>query len=172
MRSFSNLWFWLSLAVMWSSVSHRVLGVPWDLATRAQRAVRRAPDADATLQATRDFEDMVRIQTNRILFVTEQSGLLLAGLSSFLLTVLATLGFVYRNECSQALFLLAFPLALLGMMTLRTAHIVRHNDLSGAALFRRLYRHRTQTQVLGAVSIFVTAMWGMYQNLLMSPIFG
>ena len=34
LRSFSNLWFWIALAVMWSTVSHWVMGVPWDMVQR------------------------------------------------------------------------------------------------------------------------------------------
>ena len=37
MRSFSNLWYWIVLAVLWSSVSHWVLGVPFDMVQRAKR---------------------------------------------------------------------------------------------------------------------------------------
>ena len=43
MRSFSNLWFWIALAVLWSSVSHWVLGVPWDMVMRARKDDRRRP---------------------------------------------------------------------------------------------------------------------------------
>jgi hypothetical protein len=32
-------------------------------------------------------------------------------------------------------------------------------------LHRRLMRHRIMTQLLGMMSIFVTSMFGMYQNL-------
>lgn len=41
-RSFSNLWFWIALAVMWSTASHWVMGVPWDLVQRARRQGGRA----------------------------------------------------------------------------------------------------------------------------------
>ncbi|MEC7258626.1 MAG: component of SufBCD complex, partial [Pseudomonadota bacterium] len=37
MRSFSNLWFWIALAVTWSTTSHWVLGVPFDMVNRARR---------------------------------------------------------------------------------------------------------------------------------------
>jgi hypothetical protein len=44
MRSFSNLWYWIALAVLWSSTSHWVLGVPFDMIQRARRrAGRRRP---------------------------------------------------------------------------------------------------------------------------------
>ena len=40
MRSFSNLWYWIALAVMWSTASHWVLGVPWDMVIRAPASRR------------------------------------------------------------------------------------------------------------------------------------
>ena len=49
MRSFSNLWFWIALAVVWSSASHWILGVPIDLVYRAGRIGG---------QAERDLEDL------------------------------------------------------------------------------------------------------------------
>ena len=42
MRSFSSLWFWILLAVTWSTASHWVIGVPYDL---IQRARRTGPEA-------------------------------------------------------------------------------------------------------------------------------
>ena len=36
-RSFSNLWFWIMLAVAWSTASHWVLGIPFDMVLRARQ---------------------------------------------------------------------------------------------------------------------------------------
>ncbi|MEL7184122.1 MAG: component of SufBCD complex, partial [Pseudomonadota bacterium] len=36
-RSFSNLWFWIALAAIWSTASHWVIGVPFDMVRRAAR---------------------------------------------------------------------------------------------------------------------------------------
>jgi hypothetical protein len=157
MRSFSNLWFWIALAVLWSSVSHWVLGVPWDMALRAHKR------GDA--QSVADFHDMVRININRILYITDESGLLLAGFVSFVLTVCLLLGFLYNHEFAQALFLLGFPTSVVALLSMRTARAIRREDLAGEALFKRMYRHRLTTQVIGMISIFVTAMWGMLQNM-------
>ena len=33
-------------------------------------------------------------------------------------------------------------------------------------------RHRLYTQIIGMFSIFVTALWGMYQNLSIGPLAG
>jgi len=163
MRSFSNLWFWIMLAVLWSSASHWVLGVPWDMVVRA----RRDPDGEAG----EDLRDMVRINTNRILFIASQSGLLLTGFVCFALTVMIVIGFVFGREFAQALFLLFFPMSFVALLSLSTARKVRHDTADMAALFKRLGRHRVATQVIGMVSIFVTAIWGMLQNLNASVLF-
>jgi hypothetical protein len=60
MRSFSNLWYWIALAVLWSTASHWVLGVPYDM---IQRAARQGGEAE------QDLEDMVRINCNRLLYI-------------------------------------------------------------------------------------------------------
>jgi hypothetical protein len=158
MRSFSNLWFWIALAVLWSSVSHWVLGVPWDMVLRARKK-------DASEEAVNDLQDMVRINTNRILYIIGESGLLMAGFAGFILTVLFMLGFFYGMEFAQAVFLLGFPMSLVGLLSLRTARLIRDEGLAGENLFKRMHRHRVITQVIGMISIFVTAMWGMLQNM-------
>ncbi len=156
MRSFSNLWFWIALAVMWSSASHWVLGVPYDMVLRAAR------NGD---QAQTDLEDITRVNINRMLYIAGLSGLWLLGLGCFVLTSLALLGFVYDMQLAQAVFLLAFPMAIVGLLSLNTARLIRDQDARGAVLRKRLTRQRVWTQVIGMIAIFVTALWGMYQNL-------
>ena len=157
MRSFSNLWFWIALAVMWSSTSHWVLGVPWDMVTRA----RRGHDSQSIV----DLEAMVRINTTRISYIASESGLLMAAFGGFVLTSLMLMGFVYGNEFSQAIFLLLFPMTLVGLLSVATSRSIMRGQLRGEDLFRQMQRHRLITQIVGMVSVFVTAMWGMLQNL-------
>jgi hypothetical protein len=156
MRSFSNLWYWIALAVVWSTTSHWVLGVPYDMIQRAQRHGG---------EAQTDLEDMVRINCNRLLYIAGVSGLWLLAMVSATITSLAMLGFWYRIEFAQAIFLIAAPMMLVGALSLNTARIIRDSALAGEALRRRLTRHRIQTQFIGMISIFITALWGMYQNM-------
>lgn len=156
MRSFSNLWFWIALAVMWSSASHWVLGVPYDMVLRAKRQQGEAEE---------DLEVMVRININRLLYIAQVSGLWVLGFGCFFLTLLFLLGFIYDLEIAQALFLLAFPMSIIGLISFGTARRIRHDEARGDDLRRRLYRQRTYVQIIGLISIFVTALWGMYQNL-------
>ena len=65
MRSFSNLWYWIMLAVMWSSSSHWVLGVPFDLISRARRNGG---------EAQQDLESLVRINITRLLYIARTAG--------------------------------------------------------------------------------------------------
>lgn len=155
MRSFSNLWFWIVLAVLWSSISHWTLGVPYDLVVRARRVGG---------QSERDLLDIVRINVNRLLYVIEMSGLVILALGCFLFTGLATLGFFYEVEFAQAVFLLLFPLCFVGAINIATAHKLRRHEATLDFVLRTLTRCRIYTQIIGMISILVTSLWGMYQN--------
>ncbi|MDF1715750.1 MAG: component of SufBCD complex [Antarcticimicrobium sp.] len=156
MRSFSNLWFWIALAVVWSSASHWVLGVPYDMVLRARRNGG---------QAERDLEDIARVNVNRLLYIGRVSGPWLVGIMFFGLSTLATMGFFYRVEFAQALFLLAAPMSGVAAMSAATARRIEREQAHGPLLYKRLTRCRLYTQMIGTLSIFVTALWGMYQNL-------
>jgi hypothetical protein len=163
MRSFSNLWFWIALAVVWSTASHWVLGVPYDMVLRARRQGE---------QAQIDLEDMVRINVNRLLYITQVSGMWILGFTCFFLTMLFTLAVFYNFEFAQAVLLLAFPLCLVAVLSVSTAQQIHEESATGDLLYRRLARHRLYTQIIGIVSIFVTSIWGMYQNLYVGPFGG
>ena len=160
LHSFSSLWFWIVLAVVWSSASHYVIGVPYDMVLRARRYGG---------QAQTDLEDLVRISINRLLYISTVSGMWLLGFLAFVLTVLLMLAFWYDVEFAQAVVLIALPMSLVGAMSISTARRITAELPQGEALYRRLARHRFWTQVIGMISIFVTAMYGMYQNLSVIP---
>lgn len=161
MRSFSNLWYWIALAVLWSSVSHWVLGVPYDMILRARRG---KPES-----AMQDLQDLVRVNVNRILFIFDTSGTWLFLFGSAFFTALALMAFGYQVEFAQAVFFLVAPMLILGFMSVRTARRIRREELIERGLIRRLLIHRFLTQLLGVFSILVTAMFGMYQNLYVGP---
>jgi hypothetical protein len=68
--------------------------------------------------------------------------------------------------------LLAFPLCLVAVLSVSTAQQIHEESATGDLLYRRLARHRLYTQIIGIVSIFVTSIWGMYQNLYVGPFGG
>lgn len=161
LRSFSNLWYWIALAVTWSTASHWILGVPFDMVLRA----RRQGEAAMT-----DLEAIVRINVSRMLYIADEAGLILVAFGMCLLTMLALLGFFYRVEFCQAVFLIALPMALVWLLSLRLAARIRAGGLAEEDLCAALARHRIVVQAIGVISITVTAMWGMLQNFNVSPL--
>ena len=161
LRSFSNLWYWIMLALVWSSASHWVLGVPYDLVLRAKRKGG---------QHELDLADMVRINVGRLLYISRTSGLPMLTFSSFAMSSLAVIGFYYRYEFAQAVFLIMFPIGFIGLLSLSTARALETETLDMATLYRRLRRHRIFVQLIGMLSIFITSLWGMYQNFQFSPL--
>ena len=151
------------MAVTWSSASHYGLGVPYDLVQRARKHGG---------QAAIDLENMVRINCRRSLFIGSISGLWIIGFVFFVLTGLAILGFYYWVQFAQAIFLIALPISIVGALSLSLARMIIDQDISGDDLFKKLIRHRVIVQGIGILSIFVTAMWGMYQNLTIGFAFG
>ncbi len=158
MRSFSNLWYWLGLSVFWSTVGHWVLGVPHDL-------IRRAARGDNP-QAMHDVETLVAVYVRRLLYIARTAGVWMVAVVSFLLSILFLLATRFNVEFAQAVLCLLFPACIVFLLTLRTARLIETGEGEGAALLRRLRRHRTSVQLVGMVSIFFTGMFGMYQNLL------
>lgn len=155
MRSFSNLWFWIVLAVLWSSTSYWVLGVPYDMIQQARRSGG---------QAQQDLEDLVRINSNRLLALVNQSGAVGVALLCFWGTGVALLAFYYDIEFAQALFLLFAPLTLVVWQSLRVCRRIAAGGLDADTLHRVLIRHRRVTQVIGMLAICVTALYGTWQN--------
>lgn len=159
MRSFSNLWFWIVLAVMWSLASYWVLGVPFDMIQQARREGG---------QVQQDMEDLVRIKTGRLLMLVERSGAVGVALLCFWGSGLALLGFYYDVEFAQALFLLLAPLMLVTWQSVRVSRRLRDEVGDAETLHRTLIRHRRMTQVIGMLSICVTALYGTWQNVNLS----
>ncbi len=162
MRSFSNLWFWIALAVVWSSASHWIMGVPYDMIMRARRVGG---------QAEADLLDIVRINRNRILYIVEVSGFMIFLMGSFLFTGLAMLGFYYGVEFAQAVFLLIFPMSFVAMLNFRLARKLGSQEMTLELVSKGLLRCRLYSQLIGMVAILVTSLWGMYQNIGISVLY-
>ena len=157
--SFSSIWYWIGLAVMWSLLSHFALGVPYDV-------VRRAETDE---QAAADMTDLVRITTNRITALDDRAALSAVVVLTALLTVLALLGFAYRSEMAQAVFFMLFPISLVLMLNVRRARRIAARGITGPDLRRQLLTHRRQVQAIGMLALFVTALYGMFYNFAVGP---
>jgi len=153
-RSFSSLWFWITLAYAWSAASHYVIGVPYDVVARA---VKYRGQVEA------DLKDLVRVNANRFIYIADTAGNWLVGVSFFAITAFALLGFYYRVEFSQALFLLFTPMSLVFALSVRCARRIDSTSLADIRI--KLRRQRLTIQVIGMLSILATSMWGMFYNM-------
>ncbi len=160
LRSFSSLWYWITLAVMWSSLSHWVLGIPYHIIQSARRG-------DAASQ--RDLAQLVDINCRRLLEFAKVSGVVMVGMSGFVVSTLIVLGWGYDIEFAQAVTLLLVPLVLVAALSVRTAQRL---DASGYAEPEQALRmHRRVVQILAIMSIFATSFWGMFVNVTVSPLY-
>lgn len=160
-RSFSSLWYWIVVMVTWSVLTNWVMGIPYDMISRARRHGG---------QAQIDFEDMVRVNVNRILHLLGRSSVLLTAFFSFILTTLALLGFYYQYEFAQAIFMLAMPTSIVLLMTVKKAKKLQANNYTGDILRKQITGLRFWIQVIGVFALIFTAMWGMFYNMLQSVV--
>jgi len=158
LRSFSNLWYWIVLAILWSTLSHWVMGIPYHLVQRARRG-----DEDSA----RDLQTLAEVNSRRIVEVADMSGTAMMATSTFVVTALLVLGWGYRVEFCQAVVLLLLPLILVTALSIRTAMVLRRTGFENLPI--RLRNHRLIVQAMGIVFIFLTAFWGMYTNVTISP---
>lgn len=157
MRSFTSVWYWIFLAAIWSSTAHWTLGVPFDAVIRARRA------KGGTAQA--DLETLVHANCNRVVHIMDVSGIWVVSFGFFLLAILVALGFFYKIEFAQAVFLIAAPWALVAMLSVHNARTLLSREIAGEALRRYIARLRFYNQLIGLTAIFITAFWGMWHNL-------
>ena len=162
LRSFSNLWYWIGLAVVWSSASRWVLGVPYEMVQRGRRQGG---------QTALDVETMVAINCRRVLGLSRAAAVPIFFAAAFLITVIAMLAFYYNVEFAQALFFLLAPMLAVGWLNVAAAARIDAGENRGEPLYHRLLTLRRKIQVLGMSVIFVTAMFGMWRNLNMSVLY-
>ncbi|RMD49697.1 MAG: component of SufBCD complex [Alphaproteobacteria bacterium] len=152
LRSFSSMWYWIVVALAWSTASHWILGVPWDMVRRARRGSARARE---------DIPALIAIHRRRWLEVADLAGPVAALITGFLLSVLGVSGFLYGIEFAQAVFLILAPMTWVGAMTLSFARALPDPLPPVEELAARLAMQRRRIQLVGVLSIFATAFWGM-----------
>lgn len=161
LRSFSNIWFWIAVAVGWSNVTHFIIGVPFDMVVRARRNGG---------SALADLEVLAGIQARRRMQIMRSSGIWVVAFWAMVLSALAVLGFGYGAELAQAITLLLLPMTLAAAIGLGLSAKLERAPLTGTALTRKLTMHRFGIQALGLLAILITTMWGTWHNLSIPPI--
>ncbi len=153
LQTFASIWYWLAVVVTWSVASNWLIGVPFDVLFGARKL---------GVAELADLESLVDINVRRIVNTNAVVGVAIVALIAFGLSVLAMMGFYYRLELAQGLFALTAPLTLIVIVNMRLAHQLHGAPLQGRDLVRRLFVVRLWTQIIAMVSLFFTAMYGMY----------
>ncbi|WP_424990147.1 hypothetical protein [Fluviibacterium sp. S390] len=156
LRSFSSVWYWILLGVIWSRVLTYPMGIPVDM-LRAARA--EDPAARERLAA------LTEIMVSRHLAHLNGLGPILVGFWAFALTGLILLSVVYRVEFAQAILVLALPLALAAWITARGARHMAQAQMTVDDLPRALSVLRWKLHALALLAVFFSAIWGMFYNL-------
>lgn len=155
-RSFSSLWYWIMVGLIWTNVMNRPLGVPLDM-------IRDAQAGDD--QAASDVHALTDMSIRRRNQMLASLGYWRAAVWSFSLTVLALLAIRYRLELAQAILLVAAPLGLTAYLTDRASARITRETSTGQDLYKRLLRLKLFIQVVAFSSVFFTAVWGMLHTL-------
>lgn len=153
LQTFASVWYWLAVIVTWSVASNWLIGVPFDILFGA----RKLGEAELA-----DLENLVEINVRRIVKTNAIVGASIVALIAFGLSALGMMGFYYQLELAQGLFALSAPLTLIVLVNMRLAHQLHRAPLNGRDLVRKLFVVRLWTQIIAMVSLFFTAMYGMY----------
>lgn len=144
--SFQSVWYWILTILLWTLVTHRTLGVPYDMLLRA----RRLPDL------CHQIDVLAHITAARICGAYAAVGVPVAAVAGFALAAMFVFGFLMDIELARALFLLTAPLSVVGYSNLRLALNIESRDHRGIRLVRILARRRFWHQVIAVVSILLT----------------
>ena len=172
-RSFVTVWYWLVLIGMWSATGRSVLGVPSEVLGRARTEIREGRAGAAASVALLDWLSLVLPRWR----MGPREGAIFLAVTSFGLTSLFVLGFLFWLEMAQALFLLLFPFWLLFWMRHALARRLipliadaqegrATLDATAEAAARHMVRHRAWVLVLSMLAVAVAALWGTLWSLL------
>ena len=156
LRSFSDIWYWLMLGLVWTRVLHAPMGVPAELVLRARRGQADAAADLALLSALR-----VRHERD----AARSLGVWRVAAWSFVLSALAVAGFGYFVEVAQAAFLLLAPYGLVRLVEGRAVARLAAEQPAGRALIEAHLRLRRRVQLVVLPAVFLAAVWGMAHNI-------
>ncbi|QUS35468.1 hypothetical protein [Falsirhodobacter algicola] len=154
LRSFSVLWYWIALWFFWSVVTRRVLGVPGELAIRAQSDPRAAEEALW----------FARFEVRRRMAVSAPRRMIAVTLLAFAASALLTLA-LSGLEAAQALLPFLLPWILIEALRERLARRLMRDAPGAEALAGLLIWHKIAMQAIAGGTIFLTFIWGAWRNL-------
>lgn len=172
-RSYGTIWFWLALFGMWSFSGRAILDVPVEVLNRARLAQRSGqPDGPEVITLL----DWLSLTLPRWR-MGRREGAAFLGVTAFMLSSLAIMGFGYDLEMAQALALILVPFWLLFWARVALARrlapvLAEASDgalppaEAGARVIRHMVLHRRLVTVLSVLAILLTVICGALWALL------
>jgi hypothetical protein len=146
--SFGNIWYWLFMAITWSTLCHWILGVPYDMVLDAERK-------GGTFES--NCEAMIQAHVLRVTTIFQSGGVAIIAGVAFVLALLATIGFGFLFEGAIAAFMMLTPIVLVMGASVHLAFQIQREGLSGPAVRSRMGWRRFWNQVIGLISIVCSA---------------
>ena len=146
--TFSSVWYWIFIALAWSSRSHWTIGIPFD-------AVIRAEKRGGTWES--DLDAMAHAMSARFALFMGRGGPWIIGVATFVVTGLIATGIATRNEMVLGIAAFAVPMILAEAGDVRLALRIHATGLRGYDLRRALVWRRFLNQVTGLVSLLLAA---------------
>ena len=146
--TFFSIWYWVFLALAWSSRTHWTLGAPFDSVVRAEKRGGRWED---------DLDAIVHAMAARFAMFMQHGGPWVVGIAMFLLAGLVTACVVTQNEMVRGITAFAVPMMIAEFGDIRLALRIERTGLRGYDLRRALVWRRFLNQVTGLFSLILAA---------------
>ncbi|QPH54331.1 hypothetical protein [Pontivivens ytuae] len=154
--SFSSLWYWIFMALAWTSRTHWTIGVPFDAIIRADR---RGPPWEEHVDV------IAHAMAARFHLFVRRGGAWVVGVTTFALTAVGTAALLFGNEFAQAIFAVALPMVIAEAGDVRLALRIHDEQLSGYELRRAIVWRRFLNQATGLFSILLASAFATFQFL-------
>ncbi len=151
--SFMNVWYWIITVVAWSMTAHWTMGVPYD-------AIRLADKHGGDFAEQCDLQ--AHINARRLIYYFDRGGPYFIAFVGFMLALIGGWGFFQGYELAQAIFMLAAPLMLTAVFSVRLAYRIKNELLQGAPLRKALRRRRIWNQTIGTIAIMFASAATVY----------
>ena len=160
--SFMNVWYWIMTVVAWSMTAHWTMGVPYD-------ALRQAEKRGGEFAEHCDLQ--AHINARRLIYYFDRGGPYFITFVAFVLALIGGWGFFQGYELAQAIFLLAAPLLLTAVFSVRLAYRIKNEVLEGENLRKALRKRRIWNQSIGTIAIILASVATVYHFAVVNNIF-
>jgi len=152
-NGFDNPWYWLLVAIVWVRTIQWTLGIPFDM-------MRAASKGD--VQAKQDALALSDIHIRSMTHEFNRFGTMLVLMTCFVLASFATMGFWNDIAVLQGVFFIAFPMAILGAISVRLAFRLQETPKNWKELCRIYRRHRFMKITLALLFIVTSMLWALF----------